>query len=79
MICGAIVLREKDGVPVYVRDVAEVQIGHEVRQGALIKNGTTESVGGIVMMLSGGNAKAVVSKIKERVTRSTPRACCRMA
>ena len=63
----AIVLREKDGVPVYVRDVAEVQIGHEVRQGALIKNGTTESVGGIVLMLSGGNAKAVVSKIKERV------------
>ena len=62
-----IVLKEKDGVPVYVRDVAEVQIGHEVRQGALIKNGTTEAVGGIVLMLSGGNAKAVVSKIKARV------------
>jgi cobalt-zinc-cadmium resistance protein CzcA len=61
------VLKEKDGVPVYVRDVAEVQIGHEVRQGAVIKNGTTEAVGGIVMMLSGGNAKAVVSKIKARV------------
>ncbi len=63
----AIVLKEKDGVPVYVRDVAEVQIGHEVRQGAVIKNGTTESVGGVVMMIAGGNAKAVVSKIKERV------------
>ena len=62
-----IVLKEKDGVPVYVRDVAEVQIGHEVRQGAVIKNGTTEAVGGVVMMLSGGNAKAVVGKIKERV------------
>jgi len=62
-----IVLKEKDGVPVYVRDVAEVKIGHEVRQGALIKNGTTEAVGGIVLMLSGGNAKAVVSKIKARV------------
>lgn len=63
----AIVLKEKDGVPVYVRDVAEVQIGHEVRQGAVIKNGTTEAVGGVVMMIAGGNAKAVVSKIKERV------------
>ena len=63
----AIVLKEKDGVPVYVRDVAEVQIGHEVRQGAVIKNGVTESVGGVVMMIAGGNAKEVVSRIKTRV------------
>ncbi|HZX32237.1 MAG TPA: CusA/CzcA family heavy metal efflux RND transporter [Rhodocyclaceae bacterium] len=63
----AIVLKEKDGVPVYVRDVAQVSLGHDVRQGALVKNGVTESVGGVVMMIAGGNAKAVVSKIKERV------------
>ncbi|UCV04012.1 efflux RND transporter permease subunit [Dechloromonas denitrificans] len=63
----AIVLREKDGVPVYVRDVAEVEIGHEVRQGAVIKNGVTEAVGGVVMMTAGGNAKAVVGLIKARV------------
>ena len=63
----AIVLKEKEGVPVYVRDVAEVQIGHEVRQGAVIKNGTTEAVGGVVMMIAGGNAKEVVSRVKARV------------
>ena len=63
----AIVLKEKDGVPVYVRDVADVQIGHEVRQGAVIKNGVTEAVGGVVMMIAGGNAKEVVSRVKERV------------
>lgn len=63
----AIVLREKGGVPVYVRDVAEVQIGHDVRQGAVIKNGTTEAVGGVVMMIAGGNAKEVVGRIKTRV------------
>ena len=63
----AIVLKEKDGVPVYVRDVAEVEIGHEVRQGAVIKNGTTEAVGGVVMMIAGGNAKEVVGRIKARV------------
>ena len=62
-----IVLRERGGVPVYLRDVAEVDIGHEVRQGALVKNGVTESVGGIVMMLAGGNAKEVVGRIKARV------------
>jgi heavy metal efflux system protein len=64
---GAIVLKEVGGTPVYVRDVAEVTFGHEVRQGAVVKNGVTESVGGIVMMLRGGNAKEVVSRIKTRV------------
>ncbi|MEW6692697.1 MAG: CusA/CzcA family heavy metal efflux RND transporter [Pseudomonadota bacterium] len=62
-----IVLKEVDGIPVYVRDVAEVRIGHMVRQGALVKNGVTESVGGIVLMMRGGNAKEVVSRIQQRV------------
>jgi cobalt-zinc-cadmium resistance protein CzcA len=64
---GNIVLKEEQSVPIYIKDVAEVKIGHEVRVGAVIKNGYTESVGGIVMMLRGGNAKEVVSRIKERV------------
>lgn len=64
---GNIVLKEEHSVPVHIHDVAEVKIGHEVRVGAVIKNGYTESVGGIVMMLRGGNAKEVVSRIKERV------------
>ncbi|SNS96337.1 cobalt-zinc-cadmium resistance protein CzcA [Noviherbaspirillum humi] len=62
-----IVLKESGGVPVTVKDVAQVEIGHEVRAGALLKNGVTESVGGVVMMLRGGNAKEVVSRIQERV------------
>ncbi|MFS8977431.1 efflux RND transporter permease subunit [Cupriavidus necator] len=64
---GSIVLKEVNGTPVYLRDVASVTIGHEVRQGALVKNGQTEAVGGIVMMMRGGNAKEVVSRVKERV------------
>lgn len=63
----SIVLKEQDGVPVLIRDVAEVVVGHEVRYGALVKNGVTESVGGIVMMIRAGNAKEVVSRIKEQV------------
>jgi cobalt-zinc-cadmium resistance protein CzcA len=63
----SIVLKEQDGVPVLVRDVAEVTIGHEVRYGALLKNGVTESTGGVVMMIRAGNAKEVVSRIKDRV------------
>ena len=64
---GSIVLKEINGTPVYLRDVASVTIGHEVRQGALVKNGQTEAVGGIVMMMRGGNAKEVVSRVKARV------------
>ena len=64
---GNIVLKEENSVPIHIHDVAEVKIGHEVRVGAVIKNGYTESVGGIVMMLRGGNAKEVVGRIKTRV------------
>ena len=39
---GAIVLKEVGGTPVFVRDVAEVTFGHEVRQGAVVKNGVTD-------------------------------------
>ncbi|WP_137719142.1 efflux RND transporter permease subunit [Methylobacillus flagellatus] len=63
----SIVLKEQNGVPVYMRDVAEVQLGYEVRVGGVIKNGVTESVGGIAIMIRGGNAKEVVSRIKDRV------------
>lgn len=62
-----IVLKEQGGVPVYVRDVAKVQIDAEVRQGAIIKGGYTEGVSGIVLMMRGGNAKEVVTRVKERV------------
>jgi heavy metal efflux system protein len=62
-----IVLKEEGGTPVYIRDIAEVKIGSAVRVGALIKNGQTEAVGGIVMMLRGGNAKDVVTRVKARV------------
>ncbi|MBY0498576.1 MAG: CusA/CzcA family heavy metal efflux RND transporter [Nitrosomonas sp.] len=62
-----IVLREMDGIPIYVRDVAHVTFGGEVRQGASIKNGYTEAVSGIVMMLRGGNAKEIVNRVKEKV------------
>ena len=62
-----IVLKETDGIPIYMRDIGEVKIGYEVRVGAVIKNGATEAVGGVVMMLRGGNAKEVVKNIKERV------------
>ncbi len=62
-----IVLKEERGIPVFVRDVADVKIGSALRQGALITNGDTESSGAIVMMLRGGNAKEIVGRLKAKV------------
>jgi cobalt-zinc-cadmium resistance protein CzcA len=63
---GNIVVKEEAGVPVFVRDVAEVGIGHAVRHGAALVNGR-EAVAGIVLMLRGANARDVVGGIKEKV------------
>jgi heavy metal efflux system protein len=64
---GNIVLKETHGIPIYIRDMGEITIGHEVRQGALIKGGIGEQAGGIVMMLREGNAKEIVGRVKEKV------------
>jgi heavy metal efflux system protein len=62
-----IVLTARAGTPVFVRDVANVQIGEAVRQGAALLNGEGEAVGGIVMMLKGENGRDVVERVKEKV------------
>lgn len=64
---GNIVLAEEHGVPIFVRDVAEVKLGTEVRAGAVIKGGYTESASGIVLMVRGGNAKEIVERVKAKV------------
>ena len=64
---AGIVVKEAGGVPVYVSNLGEVRIGSEVRQGAIIKGGYTEAVSGIVLMMRGGNAKQIVTRVKERV------------
>jgi cobalt-zinc-cadmium resistance protein CzcA len=62
-----IVIKEVHGTPVYVRDVAQVRIGHAVRHGAAVLNGDREVVTGIVLMLRGGNAREVVQDVKAKV------------
>ncbi|MDC0576175.1 CusA/CzcA family heavy metal efflux RND transporter [Nitrosomonadaceae bacterium] len=64
-----IVLKEDDGVPIFIRNIAEVKIGTEVRQGAVLKGGYTESASGIVMMMRGGNAKEIVGRVKEKIAK----------
>jgi Cu(I)/Ag(I) efflux system membrane protein CusA/SilA len=65
------VLAEREGTPIYLRDVATVQIGGEFRRGALDVNGR-EVVGGIVVMRTGENARAVIQAIKTKIEQITP-------
>ena len=62
-----IVLKAKDGSPVYVRDVAEVVIGSEPRQGAVTRDGKGEVVAGMIIMLKGSNSQDVVSRVKDSI------------
>ena len=60
-----IVLKTINGAPVYLRDVAEIIIGAEPRQGAVTRDGKGEVVAGMIIMLKGENAKEVVNQVKE--------------
>ena len=62
-----IVVKEAGGTPVHVHDVAQVQIGHAIRHGAVVLNGEREVAAGIVLMLRGGNARDVVEGIKGKI------------
>ncbi|MEZ6091782.1 MAG: efflux RND transporter permease subunit [Pirellulaceae bacterium] len=61
-----IVITSKDGVPVRIRDVADVMIGHEIRRGAVTANGRGEAVLGLGFMLMGENIHDVTWAIKKR-------------
>lgn len=62
------VITTNDDVPLFVKDIATVQLGPEVRQGAVTANAQGEVVSGIVMMLRGENSRAVIEQVKEKVT-----------
>ena len=60
-------IKAMEGTPIYVKDIANVQIGGDFRRGALDVNGH-EAVGGTVVMRSGENAKAVIERVKAKIT-----------
>ena len=72
---AAIVIDERDGVPVTVRDVAKVHAAPMIRAGLATRDGQGEIVTGLVMMLIGQNGRDVVNRVKaeiERLKKSLP-------
>ncbi|MGE5357304.1 MAG: CusA/CzcA family heavy metal efflux RND transporter [Deltaproteobacteria bacterium] len=61
------VVSSKNGAPVMIRDIAEVQIGNAPRFGAITGNGEGEKVLGQIMMIKNGNSKKTIEGIKSRI------------
>ena len=66
-----VTVKAMEGTPIYLKDIATVQIGGDFRRGALDLNGH-EAVGGTVVMRTGENAKAVIERIKEKIAQIAP-------
>ncbi|MDF1581249.1 MAG: CusA/CzcA family heavy metal efflux RND transporter [Desulfuromonadales bacterium] len=70
-----IVITAHQGAPVFIRDVATVNIGHELRRGAVSAGGRGEVVLGLGFMLMGENSREVTTDLKhalERVKSALP-------
>lgn len=66
-----VTVKAMEGTPIFLKDIAAVQIGGDFRRGALDLNGH-EAVGGTVVMRTGENAKAVIERIKEKIAQIAP-------
>src|SRR2546430_11243682 len=62
-----IVVGAENGIPIFVRQVAEVKIGDAFRASALVKGGD-EAVGGVVVMRYGVSTVDVINRVKEKLT-----------
>jgi cobalt-zinc-cadmium resistance protein CzcA len=64
---GDIVVDNKNGIPITVDDVAEINIGALTRYGAVSKNGEGEAVTGLVLSLRGANARQTITGIEKKL------------
>ena len=71
-----IVVTAKEGVPIRVQDVADVEIGHEIRRGAVTADGKGEVVLGLGFMLMGENSHEVTWNLKRRLEEIKPTLPC---
>ena len=62
-----VLVKNVNGTPILVGDIARVQFGYAPRFGAITRNGEGEAVGGLVLMLKGENSYQVTQAVKERI------------
>jgi cobalt-zinc-cadmium resistance protein CzcA len=62
-----LVIETRRGVPILVRDIGDVVIGHEIRRGAATFMGQGEAVLGLGFMLTGQNSHEIAARLKARL------------
>ncbi len=67
-----IVIASSDGTPVHIRNVATVEIGSEIRRGAISTSGEGEAVLGLAFMLMGENSQQVTQQLQQRLDSLRP-------
>ena len=67
-----VVATNSNGIPIYIKNLGNVQIGGDIRRGSLEKNGEGQVVGGIVVMRYGENAKDVIDRVKAKIAEISP-------
>ncbi|MHB8931750.1 MAG: efflux RND transporter permease subunit, partial [Melioribacteraceae bacterium] len=69
---NTVIKTSANGIPILIKNIATVELGGDIRRGALEKNGEGEVVGGIIVMRNGENAKDVIDRVKEKIKEITP-------
>jgi Cu(I)/Ag(I) efflux system membrane protein CusA/SilA len=69
---GNIVLKMEGGTPVFLRDVARVELGPDERRGITELNGQGEVVSGIALQRDGENALTVIKNVKQKIAEIAP-------
>ncbi len=71
-IQNTVVRTAQSGVPILVRDVADVVVSHLTRYGGVTKDGKGEAVQGLVIGLKGANAREVIQGVKAKIQQLEP-------
>ena len=69
---STLVVENKNGIPITVADVADVNIGALTRYGAVSKNGEGEAVTGLILSLRGANARQTIAGIEQKLAQISP-------
>ncbi|MFA4889954.1 MAG: CusA/CzcA family heavy metal efflux RND transporter [Candidatus Omnitrophota bacterium] len=64
---GNIIVATRETTPIYLKDISDIRIGHQVRQGAVTRDGKGETVCGMVIMLKDSNSKTVAESVKHKM------------